>query len=126
MTIAKKKPEVQPITEKTQAVPVAQKITLRDFKSWLSGVEEMQEDDWSPSTEQWRRIRQKIDLISEDLRVNTKAEYLNGPQVVRSTLETAPARPAPLPASVPMATADGQAIKTPNIGGTGYRSPFAE
>lgn len=38
-------------------------IDVDTFKAWLQGVEDMQGDDWCPSLDQWRKIRQKIDLI---------------------------------------------------------------
>lgn len=42
-----------------------QKISLKDFKSWLQGVEDMQEEGWTPSPTQWKKIREKIDQIQE-------------------------------------------------------------
>lgn len=41
------------------------KISLAEFKAWLEGVEDLQEDDWSPSKVQWEKIRQKIESIDE-------------------------------------------------------------
>lgn len=38
-------------------------ITLSDFRSWLQGVEDMQEDGWTPSPVQWKKIRTKINDI---------------------------------------------------------------
>lgn len=47
--------------------PVLKKtISLERFKSWLEGVEEMQEDGWHPSAAQWKTIRDKFDLIREE------------------------------------------------------------
>lgn len=40
-------------------------MSLRDFKQWLAGVEEMQGAEWVPSMEQWKKIREKIDSITE-------------------------------------------------------------
>jgi hypothetical protein len=40
-------------------------ITIKDFKMWLEGVEEMQDENWTPSPTQWKRIREKIDSITE-------------------------------------------------------------
>ena len=40
-------------------------ITIREFRCWLQGVEEMQEEDWVPSKAQWTKIRQKIDTIQD-------------------------------------------------------------
>ena len=58
-----------------------QKQTLKEFKAWLQGVEELQADDWSPSREQWQLIRDKINNIVEEK-----------PQVVEKVVE--PPRPA--------------------------------
>lgn len=41
-------------------------ITISEFRHWLSGVEEMQPDDWFPNKHQWDRIRDKIDSISAE------------------------------------------------------------
>ena len=40
--------------------------TLEMFKAWLSGVEEMQGPDWTPTAEQWKKIRNKIDEIEDE------------------------------------------------------------
>lgn len=40
-------------------------ITVKEFKMWLEGVEEMQEAGWTPNNTQWQRIRQKINEIAE-------------------------------------------------------------
>ena len=37
-------------------------ITVKEFKMWLQGVEEMQPDGWSPDQRQWAKIRAKIDI----------------------------------------------------------------
>lgn len=44
---------------------MSDKISLEKFKAWLEGVEEMQPEDWHPDAVQWRKIREKIDLINE-------------------------------------------------------------
>ncbi len=38
-------------------------ITIKEFKMWLMGVEEMQSPDWTPDHNQWKVIRAKINLI---------------------------------------------------------------
>ena len=40
-----------------------QSITLEQFRAWLEGVEEMQEDGWAPDVRQWTKIRERIDRI---------------------------------------------------------------
>jgi hypothetical protein len=46
---------------------IADGISLNDFKSWLQGVEDMQEAEWTPNASQWNKIRQKIESIVESL-----------------------------------------------------------
>ena len=38
---------------------------MEQFKAWLEGVEEMQEEGWHPTASQWQTIRAKFDLIAE-------------------------------------------------------------
>ena len=40
-------------------------ITVKEFRYWLEGVEEMQDSAWVPNPVQWRRIRDKINDIEE-------------------------------------------------------------
>jgi len=40
------------------------KQTLAEFRAWLSGVEELQPDNWAPNADQWKLIRDKIDGIT--------------------------------------------------------------
>ncbi len=41
------------------------KQTLAEFRAWLSGVEELQPEDWAPTPDQWKLIRDKIGGIVE-------------------------------------------------------------
>ena len=41
-------------------------ISVSEFKSWISGIQDMQEDDWTPNKQQWEKIRSKIDLLAEN------------------------------------------------------------
>lgn len=54
-------------------------ITIKEFKMWLQGVEEMQEDGWTPDAKQWARIRSKIQAIDETEHTSTPVSY-NRPQ----------------------------------------------
>jgi hypothetical protein len=123
------------------------KISLRDFKQWLAGVEDMQPEDWTPTRDQWLRIREQIDQIKEVVEVveDTPAPA-NVPvarQPAHPQVQTLPAiqpdqssalergRPAPMvaPTANPaMVTPEsGGTAKTPDIdtsGGDGYRSGF--
>lgn len=40
-------------------------LSVSEFKSWISGVEDMQDANWYPSPEQWNKIRAKISILSE-------------------------------------------------------------
>lgn len=46
-------------------------ISLEQFRAWLAGVEDMQEDGWTPSASQWNKIRSKIDDIALPMQVNS-------------------------------------------------------
>lgn len=46
-----------------QTLAPKKKLSLNEFRAWLSGVEEMQDDSWTPSASQWRTIRSKIDEV---------------------------------------------------------------
>jgi hypothetical protein len=43
-----------------------QKITIKEFKMWLEGVIEMQDDGWTPDPKQWTKILEKIHNINEE------------------------------------------------------------
>ena len=55
------KPNVKKRATQKKAEPTT--ISLRDFRQWLCGVEDMQESDWVPDLKQWSIIRQKLDSI---------------------------------------------------------------
>lgn len=118
-------------------------ITVNDFRMWLEGVEEMQDANWVPDERQWRRIREKINEITE------KTPVLHTPGLVGGTVpiprgELPPVQPAgpsmmPNPAfsqgaprlptnlSPVLATGGQAAVRTPDIDTQGkpYESSFA-
>lgn len=106
-------------------------VSLRDFRSWLAGVEEMQDTDWHPTAEQWRRIRAKIDLIKEEPLVVSKQPTMTSTSTVSvpsSTFErvSPPAAPVRMSSTAPMATSDGQTVRTPSdTTGAPYKTSFA-
>lgn len=121
-------------------------ITVKEFKMWLQGVEEMQPDGWSPDQRQWAKIRAKIDIITEAESIEpVPAKYATpyiaprfGPDAAPSNAGaqpvTAPVMPRALPVQPtqlagPFASGDGQTpVKTPNIDtgvGKPYESSFA-
>lgn len=40
--------------------------TTSQFKSWIEGIEEMQDTSWHPTADQWKKIRARIDLLIEN------------------------------------------------------------
>ena len=84
-------------TEETQNETPKKTMSLSQFKSWLEGVEEMQEADWHPSATQWKTIRDKFDLIvepkPEPVSARAPAPVPAGPMPVYQ-----PPRPAAAPA----------------------------
>lgn len=124
---------------------MSEKITLDTFRAWLQGVEEMQEDGWTPSESQWKKIREKIDMIENNTVVQTqptRVEPTYSPRIsqndsehalhgaanhhddlfipTESSMQVRPrVEPTPLPPTVAQLTASfdpgAPAVKTPNI-----------
>ena len=51
--------------KKTKKRPTDKSLTVREFQSWIEGVEDMQGSGWCPTAEQWKKIRAKITLLTE-------------------------------------------------------------
>lgn len=102
----------------------SKKQTLGEFRAWLSGVEEMQSDDWAPDLTQWRRIRARIDEITEGRSVRsdeddqpTYGPARMGPSTFQPMGQQVPAHFAP-PTPPPFMNTSGIAgakISTPVI-----------
>lgn len=45
------------------------KYTLKEFQAWLTGIEEIQPDDWHPDLDQWKLIRERMDGIVPDVEI---------------------------------------------------------
>lgn len=107
-------------------------ITIKEFKMWLQGVEEMQPEDWTPDSRQWARIRQKINSIvdappaSQQPGVGQVIGYRDPyaqPSVQPGPVQMAPgglSRPsgiAPAPNNALFGNADSPTVpvKTPNV-----------
>jgi hypothetical protein len=41
------------------------KLSVSDFKNWLSGVLDFQDEDWTPNLDQWKKILTKIHELDE-------------------------------------------------------------
>jgi hypothetical protein len=114
-------------------------MTVQEFKYWLSGVEEMQSDDWSPDKRQWDRIREKIDSIVSNTvvtqspqRIESFAEQSPQEKFVERPVQYAPSGvgrvAAPPPSGALFGNADNPAfpVKTPNVDSSkgGYEPAF--
>ena len=65
--------------------------TLAEFRAWLEGVEELQDENWSPNKSQWDLIREKINNI---VIINQPA-----PMPMQPNIGIAP--PPHIPSSIP-------------------------
>lgn len=61
-------------------------LSVSEFKSWMSGVEDMQEAGWVPNKVQWERIRSKIAMLSEDCVKEDVAQPVVAPVVPAQSL----------------------------------------
>lgn len=118
-----KKKEAKVIgTPSVKEKPAVRQISLNEFRAWLSGVEEMQAEDWHPDLTQWRIIREKIDLIiiktsrqqntedddQEEVQPRRRVQF-EGPSSIASVM-----MPPGGPPSAFSLTAEG-ALKTPSL-----------
>jgi len=102
-------------------------ITFDHFKAWLEGIEELQDEEWTPNASQWRKIREKISSIQIPSIVtyspNTNVQYSPTPQ-------NFPEVPSRIPAafsSLESGTVKGKdGIVDLKVGGSGgYETPLA-
>ncbi len=103
------------------------KQTLGEFKAWLSGVEEMQPEGWSPDLGQWKKIRSKIDNIadspksfnsdgagpSEENEQPARIIRPSGPSMLTPATLAIPQ--APPPTFMNTSDTEGVRLKTPNV-----------
>lgn len=56
---------------KTKKALSNEPVTISEFRSWLSGVIEFQESDWTPNEQQWGAILNKINNLVDDNHVTS-------------------------------------------------------
>jgi hypothetical protein len=92
-------------------------ISVSEFKSWISGIQDMQEDDWTPNKQQWEKIRGKIDMLAETEAPEVVAPAQQPYQTYTpnyqytppAAMPTFPANPTPVPTTVsPITYSDGE------------------
>lgn len=93
-------------------------ISVKEFKMWLEGVEEMQEEGWVPNSTQWARIRDKIRCIAEEPQGFTAPQF--GPRQAPQQVGQPPA-PPPMPVmqQPQFAPAGMTGLAAPEPGGRG-------
>lgn len=112
-----------------------QKKTYTEFLSWLEGVESMQEDNWVPTEQQWKKIREMLNNVKPDIVESKKTstqsstvpagpvarfiERPGGPVIPQSTMhvppqsafeqpkQSVPQRP-PVPSGIPQPPKGGK------------------
>lgn len=104
-------------------------ITIKEFKMWLEGVEEMQPEGWTPDERQWKRIREKLETIIESVTAPQQSVVLHrnvqeelpvqrytGP-VQLATPGLTPLISAPQPNNALFGNADNPSnpVRTPNL-----------
>jgi len=114
-------------------------ITVKEFKMWLEGVIEMQDEDWIPDARQWKKILDKIYEISENVQLSNNRSFEREEFVPRLSIDSYPSQPiqyapgglgfvapAPQPNVALFASDNGNIpTRTPNIDtSTGYDTPF--
>lgn len=118
------------------------KISINEFKMWLEGVEEMQEEGWVPNPTQWKRIREKLNSVIENEQpsVDKQEQYVGVKTKVRNNQQQStmapianvpsalvpPNLPPGPPPSALFGSPDGLQARTPSIDTTdgNYKSAF--
>ena len=82
------------------------KISVKEFKAWIEGIEELQPDGWAPTAEQWKIIRERINMIDDTPSGTPSAKHplhQNVPvtNVKHPVTNTRPVVPPPAPQSAP-------------------------
>lgn len=117
------RPKQNPTEKATPTTTSKKKLSLNEFRAWLSGVEEMQDESWTPSATQWRTIRAKIEEVMDvPVQQQQRTRYVDEGYDERPSGPIRPSGPsafsAPQPmqqqAPAPVPGMDGK-IKTANI-----------
>jgi hypothetical protein len=97
-----------------------QKMSVSQFKMWIQGLSEFQDDDWVPNVNQWNLIRERIDLLDEEQHT---VVHHQGPQYTPSLVQhvTLPATgvttvPTVIAPSAPVQRFPAQPPQRPIIG----------
>jgi len=56
-------------TKKKKRTIKKKSYTLKEFQAWLTGIEEIQPDDWHPTSDQWKLIRERMNGIIADVEI---------------------------------------------------------
>jgi len=75
------------MTKKVSKNKKPQKMSVSQFKMWIQGLSEFQDDDWVPNVNQWNLIRDRIDMLDEETSVQTVVhhqapQYSSGSHIV--------------------------------------------
>lgn len=109
------RPKQNPAEKTTPTTTSKKKLSLNEFRAWLSGVEEMQDESWTPSPTQWRTIRTKIEEVIDPVQQQQRTRYVDEGYDERPMGPIRPAGPsaftAPLPAT-PAVTVPGMSGST--------------
>lgn len=93
----------------------SKKISVSEFRFWLQGVEEMQEEGWTPNSQQWAKIREKIDQIAEaEQSARPPLQYPQGARQPDARPSTTPVQNA-VPPSIPVPVGPSNLQATPQM-----------
>jgi hypothetical protein len=83
--VTKKTTKVTATRKRRQKKPQKSQ-TLAEFRAWLDGVEELQDENWSPNKSQWDLIREKIDniVINQVVPIQSNTPFVSPPQIPSS------------------------------------------
>jgi len=113
------------------------KMTLIQFQAWLEGVEEMHPEDWCPTADQWKLIRNKIKTIiapDPSTLINNNSASRTIPDASFPTFTPAPEVPSgipngpivpPAPEAASLLEGNAEGKRTTPTSESGDASPFS-
>ncbi len=97
-----------------------EKVTPKELKDWLKGILEFQNASWSPNTEQWDTIKEKIFSLDDETVISK--EVYRKENIVKPDYADPPPPPLDRPFIHPYTSLSQELVDAPVIGTGGPAS----
>lgn len=80
-----------------------ERMSIKEFKAWFSGILELRDDNWTPDAKQWKTIIDRINNLIDDVE-NTQPSPPQYNNIVNQQKSSELVNPIPNMVPVPIAT----------------------